>query len=102
MQNNLFNGPSNILAPRLHDETIEVGKVQNSVSLIYSVIIGIFLCDIAYYWYKQMENLKETDKNDFVEISATITEAKCNFYQPEKSQGKYSCNLQLLILRTCK
>jgi len=75
----------------LLDNTLEIGKVQNNASLIYSLVVGIFWCAIGYYWYKQIKNSRVED--DFIEVSATIVKADCKYFLPEKSAGKYSCDL---------
>lgn len=77
----------------LLDNTLEIGKVQNNASLIYSLVVGIFWCAIGYYWYRQIKDSRIED--DFIEVSASIVKADCKYFLPDKSAGKYSCDLDV-------
>ena len=63
MQNNLFN-----------NSTVEVGKFNSEISLIWTLITSIFWCVVAYYMYKNIS------KDEFAETIAKVTKADCKYY----------------------
>lgn len=78
----------------LYNETVEVGKIQSNVSLIYSLIMGLFMCGVGIFIYKSL--FKNENNDEYVDITAKIIKDDCKYYLTEKHGGRYSCNLQVL------
>lgn len=76
----------------IYNEAIEVGKTHSGFSIVYQLITIIIFIVFIFLGYKYFQKLL---KDDFIDTTATIIDSKCNYYTPEKSAGKYSCNLDI-------
>ncbi len=75
----------------IYNQTIEIGKFQSNMSLLYSIMVGIVICAVVIFVYKYFKS----QNDNFIDTAAKILKSECKYYMTEKDGGKYSCDLQI-------
>ena len=76
----------------IYNETIQIGKIHSGFSIVFQliqIIIVVIIIFLLYMYYKR------NFRDGFIDTTATIINSECNYYRPDKSPGKYSCNLHV-------
>jgi len=75
-----------------YKEAIQVGKIQTGISIIYSIIILIFVIII---WFTINKVFIAKNADTYNDVIGKIEKSTCEYYLTEKNGGNYSCDLEV-------